>query len=100
MIAHLSGFVPVVGFILGPLLIWLSWRDHSAFVAAHAKEALNFNLTVGIAALACGALVLVGIGVPLLVVLFLAWVAFTLVAAVRASEGSEHRYPVSLRLVR
>lgn len=100
MIAHLSGFVPVVGFILGPLLIWLSWRERSAFVASHAKEALNFNLTVGMAALVCGALVLLGIGVPLLVLLFLAWVGLTLVAAVRASEGIDYRYPVNLRLVR
>jgi uncharacterized Tic20 family protein len=100
MIAHLSALVPVAGFILGPLLIWLSWRDRSAFVAFHAKEALNFNLTVGIAALVCGALVLVGIGVPLLVVLFVAWVALTLRAASRASEGIGYRYPVNLRLVR
>lgn len=100
MIAHLSGFVPVVGFILGPLVIWLTWRDRSPFVASQAKEALNFNLTVGIAALLCGVLVLAGIGVPLLVVLFLAWVGCTLLAAMRASEGVDYRYPVSLRLIR
>jgi uncharacterized Tic20 family protein len=100
MIAHLSSFVPVLGFILGPLLIWLTWKDRSAFVASQAKEALNFNLTVALAAAVCGALVLVGIGVPLLVMLFLGWLSFTLVAAVRASEGIAYRYPVSLRLLR
>jgi uncharacterized protein len=100
MIAHLSAFLPVVGFVLGPLVIWLTWRDSSPFVASQAKEALNFNLTVGIAALVCGALVLVGIGVPLLAVLFLAWLGCTLLAAIRAGEGIDFRYPVSLRLVR
>jgi uncharacterized Tic20 family protein len=100
MIAHLSAFVPVVGFVLGPLVIWLTWRERSAFVASQAKEALNFNLTVALAALVCLALVLVGFGVPLLVALFLGWLGFTLLAAVRASEGIDFRYPVSLRLVR
>jgi uncharacterized Tic20 family protein len=100
MIAHLSAFVPIVGFLLGPLVIWITWRERSAFVASQAKEALNFNLTVSIAALVCGALVLLGIGVPLLVALFLAWLGCTLLAAIRASEGIDFRYPVSLRLVR
>jgi uncharacterized Tic20 family protein len=100
MIAHLSSFVPVAGFVLGPLVIWLYWRDSSDFVASQAKEALNFNLTVGMAAVVCAALVLLGVGVPLLVALFLAWLAFTLVAAVKASEGVDYRYPVSLRVVK
>jgi uncharacterized Tic20 family protein len=102
MIAHLSAFVPIpiVGQVLGPLVIWLTWRERSAFVASQAKEALNFNLTVVIVGLVGLALVLLGFGVPLLVALFLGWLGFTLLAAVRASEGIDFRYPLSLRLVR
>jgi uncharacterized Tic20 family protein len=100
MIAHLSTFVPLAGFLLGPLVIWLYWRHTSAFVASQAKEALNFNLTVGLAALVCAALILLGIGVPLLVALFVAWLVLSIVAAVKASEGIDYRHPVSLRLVR
>jgi uncharacterized Tic20 family protein len=100
MIAHLSAFVPVVGFLLGPLIIWLTWRKRSAFVASQAKEALNFNLTVGIAGVVCLALVLLGIGVPLLAALLIAWITLTLRAAVRASEGFDYRHPLTLRLVR
>jgi uncharacterized Tic20 family protein len=104
MIAHLAAFaglvLPTLGGIIGPLVIWLARRDTSAFVAAEAKEALNFNISVTLAALVCWMLVFVGVGIPLGVALFIAWLALTIIAAIKASEGIEYRYPVSLRLVK
>ena len=48
MLAHLSALaglvVPLLGIVLGPLLVWLLRGDESEFVAGHAKEALNFNI--------------------------------------------------------
>jgi uncharacterized protein len=104
MIAHLSAFVaflvPIVGGVLGPLVVWLARRDRSPFVATQAKEALNFNLSVLIAAVLCWILVFVLIGILLGVGLFIAWLALTIIAAIKASEGIDYRYPVSLRLVK
>ena len=104
MLAHLSALVglvfPLVGNILGPLLVWLTKRDQSAFIAAHAKEALNFNITVTLAGVVCGFLALIFIGFLLGTALFIAWLVMTLVAAIRASEGVVYHYPLSLRLVK
>jgi uncharacterized Tic20 family protein len=103
MIAHLAAFaglVVPVGNIIAPLVIWLARRDTSAFVAAEAKEALNFNISVALAALVCGLLTLVSVGVLLGVALFIAWLSMTIIAAIKASEGIGYRYPVSLRLVK
>jgi uncharacterized protein len=104
MLAHLSALVgllfPLVGNILGPLLVWLTRRDSSAFIAAHAKEALNFNITVTLAGVVCLFLALIFIGLLLGTVLFIAWLVMTLVAAIRASEGVPYHYPLSLRLVK
>lgn len=104
MIAHLSAFagmvVPLVGHIGGPLVVWLAQRDRSAFVERQAKEALNFNLTVALAGLLFTALVLLGIGVTLLAALALVWFILTIVAAIKANEGLDYRYPVALRLIR
>ena len=104
MLAHLSALVglvfPLVGNILGPLLVWLTKRDQSAFVAAHAKEALKFNITVTLAGVVCGFLALIFIGFLLGTALFIAWLVMTLVAAIRASEGVPYHYPLSLRLVK
>ena len=103
MLAHLtafSGFLIPLGSVLGPLIVWLVKRDESAFVADQGKEALNFNISVLLAACVCAALVWVLlIGVLLGVVLFLYWLAMTIIAAIKASEGIRYRHPFTLRLI-
>ncbi|HEY0766454.1 MAG TPA: DUF4870 domain-containing protein [Steroidobacteraceae bacterium] len=104
MLAHLSALVglviPLIGNVLGPLLVSIARADQSAFVAAHAKEALNFNISVSLAALVCTLLMLVFVGFLLGSALFIAWLVMTLIAAIRASEGAHYRYPLALRLVK
>ena len=104
MLAHLSALaglvMPLVGIVLGPLVVWLTRRDESEFVAAHAKEALNFNISVLLGALACMLLMLVFVGFLLGTALFVAWLVMMLIAAIKASEGQAYRYPFSLRLVK
>ena len=103
MLAHLSALaglvIPLIGNVLGPLLVTIARSDQSAFVAAHAKEALNFNISVTLAALLCTLLMLVFVGFLLGSALFIAWLVMTLIAAIKASEGAAYRYPFSLRLV-
>lgn len=104
MLAHLSALaglvIPLIGNVVGPLVVSIARSDQSPFVAAHAKEALNFNILVTLAALVCTVLMLVFIGFLLGSALFIAWLVMTLVAAIRASEGAAYRYPISLRLVK
>lgn len=104
MLAHLAAFAglvaPLVGNIVVPLLIWHSWRDRSPFVGEQALESLNFNISVSLGALVCAVLTMVFIGFLLGTVLFVAWLALTLIGAIKASEGVSYRYPFSLRLVK
>ncbi len=104
MLAHLSAFfglvLPLVGNSIGPFVLWVSRRDRSDFVADQAREALNFNLSVTLAAIVCALLWLVFIGILLSIALFVAWLVMTLIAAIKASEGVLYRYPISLRLVK
>ncbi|HXZ59321.1 MAG TPA: DUF4870 domain-containing protein [Steroidobacteraceae bacterium] len=104
MLAHLAAFaglvLPLVGNVVVPLLIWHSWRERSKFVGEQALESLNFNLSVSIGALICWVLVVVFVGFLLGTALFIAWLALTLIAAIKASEGVNYRYPFALRLVK
>ena len=104
MLAHLSALAglvfPLLGIVLGPLVVYLARRDNSAFVAAHGKEALNFNITVLLATIVCMLLMMVFVGFLLGTALFVAWLVLTLIAAIKASEGQLYRYPVSLRLIK
>lgn len=104
-LSALSAFISGFGCVIGPLIVWLVKRDTLPFAGDQAKEALNFNITVLIAA---AALVLftvltIGIGVfltvPLGFVLFFYWLIFTIIAAINASNGVRYRYPLTLRLI-
>ncbi|MEO5625919.1 MAG: DUF4870 domain-containing protein [Dokdonella sp.] len=109
MIGHLSAFsafVTGIGCVAGPLIVWLIKRDTLPFAADQAKEALNFNIT---ALIACAALWIITIGtffigalltVPAGLLLCVAWIVFTIIAAVKANEGVAYRYPFTLRLVK
>jgi uncharacterized Tic20 family protein len=104
MLAHLTAFAfflfPPLGNVIGPLIVWLVKRDKSAFVADQGKEALNFNISVFLAALVCGLLVYVFIGILLGVALFVFWLAMTIVAGIKAGEGVQYRYPFAVRLIK
>jgi uncharacterized Tic20 family protein len=104
LIAHLSAFAgffaPVVGNVVGPLVVWLVKRDISAFVEVEAKEALNFNITVAIGYCICALFIVVFIGFLLGGALFVYWLVMTILAAVKAGEGVPYRYPFALRLVK
>ena len=53
--AHLSAFVMFLGIpsLIGPLVVWLAKKD-DPYVEAQAKEALNFNISMLIYAIAAG----------------------------------------------
>jgi uncharacterized Tic20 family protein len=89
----------LIGGIVGPLVIWLMRRDDMPFAADQAKETLNFQITVYLAGLVCGILMLLVTGFFLAVILVVAHIVLTLVAAVKASEGVAYRYPFNLRLI-
>ena len=102
LFAHLSAllvYVTVIGGLLGPFVIWLLKREEMPFVAQQAKEALNFQITVYLAAIVCGLLALVWIGFPLLAALVIAHIVLTVLATMKASEGIPYRYPFNLRLI-
>ena len=61
---------------------------------------MNFNITVAIAGLVCVVLLFILVGFVLLPLLGIAWVVFTIIAAIKANEGELYRYPFTLRLVK
>lgn len=86
----------VVSF-LAPLIIYLVKKDESKFVAEHAKESLNFQITCIII---CVVLFISIIGIFLLWLLGIVATILIIVATIRASEGKVYRYPFNIRLIR
>lgn len=62
-IAGLAGYViPVVGNIVGPLVLWQLKKDEHPFVNEQGKEAVNFQISMAIYALVSVALFALCIG--------------------------------------
>lgn len=99
---HLStflGYLIPFGNIIAPLIIWILKKDEMPFVNDQGKEAVNFQITVTIAALVCVVLVFLLVGIPLIILLVLLEAIVTIIAAVRAYDGEQYRYPMTLRLI-
>ncbi|HRQ65951.1 MAG TPA: DUF4870 domain-containing protein [Xanthomonadaceae bacterium] len=99
-LSALSGFLIPFGSIIGPLIIWQVKKNEMPFVDDQGKEALNFQITVFIAVLACIPLMLVLIGFLLVALVALAALVFTVIGGINASNGERYRYPVTLRLIK
>lgn len=111
MLTHLSAFVGAwlaLAFV-GPMVIWLIKREEHPFLDRHGKEALNFNLSFLLYIVVGGllgvvlSLVTFGLAIPIVVLaggaVAVGWIALTIVAAVRANNGEDHRYPATIRFV-
>ena len=104
MICHLSalaGFLIPFGNVIGPLVVWQMKKDTMPLVDQHGKEALNFQITVAIAAIISMVLMLVIIGIFLLMVVALGGLVMTIIAGVKVANGElNYKYPFALRLIK
>lgn len=103
MLAHLSsltGLFTLVGSLVGPLIVWQIQKDKSAFVDYHGKEAVNFNITMAIAAGISFLLFIVIIGVVMIWIVGVVWLIFTIIAAIKANNGEYYRYPLTFRFIK
>jgi len=95
--ALLAHILTLVAPILAPLIIYLVKKDDSQFVSYHAKESLNFQITLMIAVV--GLLITI-IGSFLIFFVAIAGLVLVVIATIRASEGNLYKYPISLRLIK
>ena len=103
MFCHLSALLGIwipFGNLIGPLILWQMKRESDPFIDAQGKEALNFQITVAIAATISFFLILVVIGFFLLGLIAIAGLVLTIIAGVKANEGVPYRYPFTLRLIK
>jgi uncharacterized protein len=102
--ALLTSWIAGVAGAVAALAIWMLVRDKYAFASEHAKEAVNFNLSMFIYAALLTLLVIFTLGIGLIValpmwgILALVWIVCTLIAAVKAYDGQPYRYPLTIRM--
>ena len=103
MFCHFAAFLGLAipfGNLLGPLIVWQLKKELDPFVDAQGKEALNFQISVSMAAMLCFLLMVVVIGFPLLALVGITALVLTIIAGIKANEGQAYRYPFSWRLIK
>jgi uncharacterized protein len=111
MVAHLSALAGLIVGVtwLGPLAIYL-WKKDEPFVREHARQALNFNLTlfafemllvvVFILTMPLWSFVPVQLVILAIVAANVLWLILTVRGTIRANDGHTFRYWLAFPFVR
>ena len=97
--AILSHILCIVAGFLAPLIIYLAKKD-SPYITAHAKESLNFQLTMIIGHIISFILWFIIIGLLLTWLLVIVNLVLVIIATIRASENKLYKYPFTIRFVK
>jgi uncharacterized Tic20 family protein len=96
--ALIAGLIGGLSF-LGPLIVLLVKGNESPWIRRQSVESLNFQISVLIYAIISAILLLLLIGFILLPAVGIFWLVFTIIGSVRASNGEDYRYPLTIRMV-
>ncbi len=108
VLAHLSPIIALVlsaGWlsILGPLIVWLIWRDRGTLVRNAAATSFNFNVTIWVAFVLGWILAFTVVLLPISLVLWfvpgLLQLIFSILGALRASRGEPYKYPLQVPIL-
>lgn len=96
ILAHAGGFL--LG-VLAPLIVWLMYRERSAWINDTAKEALNFQISYLVYFFVAAMSLFLLVGIVLLPVVWVAYYVFMIIASIKAANLEPYRYPLIFRLV-
>jgi uncharacterized Tic20 family protein len=96
-LAILSHVLTIIAPVLAPLIIYLIKKDESKYISSHAKESLNFQITMMIIALL---LIISIIGLFIVWIVGIVALVFVVIASIKASEGKLYKYPFAIRLIK
>lgn len=99
LVCHLSIFLGV-GLIL-PLIVYLVYKsDPNSPITAHAKEALNFHISLFLYGVIGAILMIVVIGIFVIIAVAVGGMVLAIIAAIKASNDELYQYPLTIRLVK
>ncbi len=108
VLAHLSPLIAGIvsaGWLsfVGPLLIWMFYKDRSPLVRNASAASFNFHLTIWACWLLGWILAITVIGLPISLLLWvipaILQVIFSVIGAVRAWRGERYRYPFQIKVL-
>lgn len=113
-LSALSGLVIPFGNLLGPLILWVMKKEESPFVDRHGKAAVNFHISLliyvvvalmvfvvfGLATIGIGFLLLLPFIILGAIALFVLEVIFPILAGLKAQNGEDYQYPLTIHFLK
>ncbi len=107
-LAHLSAIIAMIvsaGWLsfVGPLVVWVLYKDKSPFVRAAAAGSFNFNIWAWVINIVAWIMAFTVILLPVSIILWIVAAMMTLWChirgALKASRGELYRYPATIGLL-
>lgn len=103
MLLHLSQLasyaIPLAGIVL-PIVMWATNKDQSELVDKQGKNILNWIISCFIYIAISLILSFVLIGIPLLIIVGICSLIFTIIGAIKANDGIIYKYPLTMTFIR
>ncbi|SFN81254.1 hypothetical protein SAMN04487989_104163 [Bizionia echini] len=97
LLTYLTGF----GGLIVPLVIWVTQKDKVFKLDEQGKQIINFQISIFIyAILSIPAIILLGLGFIMLIVIGIIAFVFPIINAVKASNGEPISYPLSITFLK
>ncbi len=94
LLMHLSQFVSA---FIAPLVMWLIGKDENRRVDLHGKEIMNFIITYAIWFIIGIITIPIIVGIVILSVWGVAVTIFIIIAAIKAFNGEDWKYPLTIK---
>lgn len=112
-LTHLSGFAGwffPFGNVILPFILWSSKKNESAYINAHGKTAVNFQLSVLFYCFLLALLIIpitiftLGLGLVAIIVGFIPAIIYKIIlvitASIKATNGEYYNYPFTIEFVK
>lgn len=100
-VSAMAGVLLPLALALGPLLVWMLKKHESDYLDAQGKKAINFQLTVLVAAFVFALVAaLIKPILALAVMTVIGGLVFSIMAAVMVYKQGDFNYPFSLNIVK
>jgi uncharacterized protein len=99
-LAILVHVLSIFFWIFPGLIIYLLKKDESNYVAEHAKEALNFQISITIFYVISVVLMLLLVGILLFFVIYVGAIILCIIATIKAADNVLYKYPFTIRLIK
>ncbi len=104
VITHLSQLLTYItgfGGLIVPLILWVTQKDKVEAMDEHGKAIINFQLSIILyAIISIPAILLLGLGILMLIIIGIAGFVFPIINAVKASKGEPPSYFGAIQFIK